>query len=336
MLPGWRLPEWLIEDGIGETRAILLDGEDIVAARVVWDDEPWRAGAIAEAKLLHRVRGTRRGTVRLPDDTVAHVDALDPALTEGMSLTVQVTRASLAERGRTKLPQVRPAPGRAPAPAPSLHEELARGPHPVRTLRITDRAFDDAGWADLCEQAHSGEVAFPGGTLLVCPTPAMTLIDIDGALPPLDLALAAVPALAGTLARLDIGGVVGIDFPTLERRQDRQAVDAALGEALQGWRSERTGMNGFGFVQLVARLERPSLVARASLHPAATAARQLLRQAERVAGPGVLLLTAAPAVLRALRPAWEAELARRTGRTVARREEPGLALTAGFAQAIAP
>jgi hypothetical protein len=328
------LPELLIEAGIGETRAILVEGEDILAARVAWDNESWRAGTVTQARLLHRHPGTRRGAVRLPDDSIALIDGLDGPLAEGATLIVQVTRAALAERGRTKLPQVRPAPKREPTAAPTLADELRNGPHPVRTLRITDRAFDAAGWDELVEQALTGEVAFPGGALLICPTPAMTLIDIDGALPAADLALAAVPAIAAALPRLDIGGSIGIDFPSLERRQDRQAVDATLGEALAGWRGERTAMNGFGFVQLVARLERPSLVARYAMQPAAAAARRLLRQAERVEEPGALLLTAAPAVQRALSAEWEAELARRTGRTIRRAEAAGLALHAGFAQAV--
>lgn len=330
------MPEWLIETGIAETRAILVDGDDILAARVVWEDEAWRAGTVTPARLLHRHPGTRRGAVRLPDDTVALIDGLDGPVAEGATLIVQITRAAMAERGRTKAPQARPAPKRQPGPPPSLLDELRQGVHPVRALRITDRDFDHAGWDDLIEQALTGEVAFPGGALLVCPTPAMTLIDIDGTLPPADLAMAAVPAIAAAFARLDIAGSVAIDFPTLERRQDRQGVDAALGEALtqSGWRGERTGMNGFGLVQLISRLERPSLVSRCALHPAAAAVRRLLRQAERVQEPGVLLLTAAPAVLRALRPEWEAELARRTGRTIARAERPGLALHAGFAQAV--
>jgi hypothetical protein len=327
------LPEWLIERGIGETRAILVHDDGILAARVVWDDD-LRAGTVLEARLATRVPGTRRGAVRLPGGAIALIDGLDPALAEGAPFPVRVTRAAIAERGRTKLAHVKPAPGEAPR-VPDLAETLRATGHPVRVLLPTDRSFDRAGWADLVEEAMTGEVAFPGGTLTISPTPAMTLIDIDGPPPVTPLALAAVPAVVGALARLDIAGSVGVDFPTLPTKADRQAVDAALETALAGWKGERTAVNGFGFVQLVSRLEGPSLVARFARRPAATAARALLRQAEHVGETGALLLTAAPAVRRALLPEWEAELVRRTGRIVRWNEEAGLALYAGFAQAVA-
>ncbi len=327
---------WLHEAGIGEERAILVEGGQIIAARVQWD-EPWRTGAVAEARLITRIPGTRRAAVRLPDGSEALAEGLDPALTEGAAVRVRITRGAIAEKGRTKLPLVRAAgPGEAPRPAPSLLEELTAGDFPVRSIAAHDSSLEDFGWDDLMGEALGGEVAFQGGSLVISPTPAMTLIDIDGPPPLPALALAAVPAVIGALARLDIGGSVGIDFPSLPEKAQRQAVDAALAEAARsaGWQGERTGMNGFGFVQFVSRLERPSLVARFARHPAAAAARRLLRAAERVREPGTLLLTAHPAVRRAMRPEWEAELARRTGRLLRWQEETGLALLAAFAQAV--
>jgi len=331
------LTEWLIETGIGEDRAVLVDDHTILAARVCWR-EPWRAGAIAPARLDHRHPGSRRGAVHLPDGTIATIDALPPGLTHGATLAARITRAAVAEQGRFKLAQCRPAGEATPCSAPSLAETLAETGMPVRTLGLLDRSFDNAGWDELIEQAQTGQIDFPGGKLTISPTPAMTLIDIDGLPPLLPLAQAAIPAIAAALARLDIGGSVGIDFPGLEARAERQAVDAALTTALAqaGWRGERTGMNGFGFVQLISRLARPSLIARMAFHPARAAAHALLRRAERVTEPGALLLVAHPAVLAAIDPALEAELARRAGRSIRREARAGLALHGGFAQAIAP
>lgn len=328
------MPEWLLESGIGETRAILVEHGEICAARVDWD-EALRPGLIASAQLIAKSAGARRGIAQFEDGAQVLVDGLPATATEGARLNLRVTRAAIAERGRTKLPNARPATAsETPRPAPTLTQELQSGPYPVRTLPITDRRFDDHGWDELIEQALTGDIAFAGGSLIVSPTPAMTLIDIDGSLPLPALALAAIPAIASAMTRLDIGGSVGIDFPTLSDKKDRQAVDAALGAALGPWKGERTAMNGFGFVQLVSRLERPSLVAMMARRPAAAAARALLRHAERVAEPGTLLLTAHPAVRRAIRPEWEADLARRTGRMLRWDEQPALALAAGFAQAI--
>jgi hypothetical protein len=324
--------EWLYEAGIGEERAIRVEGGAIVAARVEWD-APLRAGLVADARVASKPAGARRGLVRFADGAEALIDRLPASVTEGETVRVKVTRAPLAERGRSKLAQAGLAPDASPGPAPSLREALEASGESVRAVRSDGPDFAGAGWDELVEEALTGEIAFPGGALMVSPTSAMTLIDVDGDLPSHALALAAVPAVAAALARLDLTGSVGIDFPTLREKRERQAVDAVLGEALRDWRGERTAMNGFGFVQLVSRRERPSLVARYANRVEA-AARILLRRAERVAEPGRLLLTAAPPVRRAVRAEWEAELARRTGRTIVWREDPSLAPTAAFAQAL--
>lgn len=320
---------WLVEEGIGEHRAILLEGGAIVAARVTW---PGRlaAGEIADAVLTSRTAGSGRGTVRFAGGEEALVDRLPHSASEGAALRVEVTREAIAERGRTKLAQARPSEA-APRSAPKLAERLDA--KVVRRFPGSDWPGSD--WDELWTEAWDGEIAFAGGALTISPTPAMTLIDVDGATAPRALALAAAKAAAEAIRRLDLAGSIGIDFPSLADKADRRAVDEGLAAALAGWPHERTAMNGFGFVQLVARLERPSLVARLARDRAGSAARRLLRQAEGVEAPGVLLLTAHPAVRSAVLPGWEDELARRTGRALRWAENSALAFTGAFAQAIA-
>ncbi len=320
--------EWQIEEGIAETRAMLVIDGVAAAARLDWPGS-LAAGEVANARLIARGTGSRRGTMRFTSGEQALIDDLPKDASEGAELRVIVTRPALAETGRLKLAQCRSSTA-APRPAPGLAEMLRGEGEDVRVVR----RFDPDDWDAIIAEAADGVVAFAGGSLTLCPTPAMTLIDIDGTLPPRALALAAVPAVAEAIGRLDLAGSIGVDFPTLPDKSDRRAVDVALETALAHWPHEVTAMNGFGFVQMIARLSRPSLLARLAADRAGAAARQLLRHAEAVAEPGALLLTAHPAVRIALRPEWEGQLAARTGRQSRWQIDAGLALAGGFAQAV--
>ncbi len=321
------MAEWLLERGIGEDRAIRIERGEIAEARLDWPGS-LVAGEVADAVLIARATGTSRGTARFASGEEALVGKLPKDASEGAALRLEVTRAAIGERGRLKRAQARPTK-REPH-RPDLAARLIAEGHTVREVR----QFPEGEWDALLAEALSGEIAFAGGALLFAPTPAMTVVDIDGALAPRQLALAAVPALASSLRRFDLGGSIAIDFPTLQDKADRRAVDEALGAALADWPHERTAINGFGLVQIVARLERPSLLHRARHSRTALLARQLLRQAEAVMEPGALLLTIHPALEAKLKPEWLAELARRTGREVRLAIDPKLALEGAFAQAV--
>ncbi len=322
------MPDWLVERGIGEERAILFEGGIIRAARLRWSGSIFH-GAVVEAVVTERFPGTAAGIVRLPDGTEAFTRRLVSTDSQGRKVRVAIEREAIAEQGRLKRAQA--VVSAAPLePAPSLLETLRSEGF---TPREVHRFPAEADWEELFAEAWAGAVEFSGGCLLFADTPAMTVIDVDGG-PPEAIFHNAVPALALALRRFDLGGKIGIDFPTQTDKGDRRAVDQRLGEALDDWPHERTAMNGFGFVQIVARLQRPSLLRMIGHHGPSAAARMLLRRAEMIGEPGALLLTCHPAIKARLKPEWLAELARRTGREVRIALDPGLALEGAFAQAV--
>lgn len=317
-----------METGIGETRAMLVRDGNALATKLHW---PGRlsAGQVEDAQLIYREGGTPRGFARFSNGEEALVDHLPRHAAEGATIRLQIVRGAMAETGRMKYAHARPSD--APCQkAPDLAALLASSGYKMRKVH----RFPIAGWEDIMSLAFAGEMAFAGGALWLSPTPAMTLIDVDGTLPPTTLALAAVEPLAEAIALLDLAGSIGVDFPTLATKAERKQVDQALGDALASLPHERTAMNGFGFIQIVSRLERPSLLHLATYQPAHAAARLLLRRAEQVDAPGVLLLTCHPRVRSCVLPEWEAELTRRTGRPVRWSLDSALAIEGCFAQAL--
>jgi hypothetical protein len=317
------LADWLVEEGIAEHRAVRIAGDRIVEARVEW---PGRlaAGWVIEGRLASRTAGSTRGTALAESGEEVLVDRLPKDAREGASLRIAIVRAALEGPGRFKRAQGRPSD------AP-----LAQPPLAARLGASSVRRFPAGDWDDLVDEALAGKVVFPAGALLFAPTPAMTTIDIDGNLPARALALAAIPELAGALRRFDLGGSVAIDFPTLQNKADRRAVDEALGAKLGDWPHERTAMNGFGLVQLVARLERPSLLHLATWQRHALVWRRLLRRAEALEGAGAIELSIHPALERAIEADHVAALERRSGSRVKLRKAATLAPEAPLAQRVA-
>jgi hypothetical protein len=190
--------------------------------------------------------------------------------------------------------------------------------------------LEASGWSELLDEARAGLVAYPGGELHVSVTPAMTLIDVDGHLPPSELMVAGAGAAAKTIRRHGVGGSIGIDLPTVEGKAMRQAAAAAV-DAVLPQPFERTAVNGFGFLQIVRPRTHASMFELAA-DRAPFEARALMRRAGSEIGS--VRLAANPAVIRVLEanPAWIEQLSRQVGGAVTLRADPAVPMSGGHAE----
>lgn len=296
----------LIELAPGAQRGLELAGERVIAAHFARNDESLPLALIAPARLI--ARNGRRGTVAMAG-AEAVVEPAPPDWRQGETRLAQVVREAWSDGVRDK--QARVALHDGPAqPAPALMERL---PGASLVLSHGPDRLAAAGWDAVVDEALTGMIDFPGGRLLMSPTPAMLVIDVDGPGDALALAQGAARAVAAAVRRLGLGGPIVVDFPTLGGRAARSAVDAILAQALPA-PFEKTAINGFGLVQIIRPRTRRSLVD--EVRRPGFAGLELLRRAMRVVGP--VAIEAAPAVIDWLQahPMLVAELARLTGGTV--------------------
>jgi hypothetical protein len=311
------LPEWLIERGIGETRMARIEQGEIVDAQIRLDGQA-RPGEIRPARLKRA--GMPALAVDAGEEYLLPKGA--PGATEGAEISIEVTREKIPGSEPWKRPLARyVADGGLRTAAPQSDGEVLTFPCP-------DDPLAAAGWDDLMDEARSGMVKFAGGELRISPTPAMTLIDVDGTLPAEQLAINGASAAAKAIRRLDIGGSIGIDLPTTGSKAARQAAASAIDEILEQ-PFERTAVNGFGFVQIVRPRLRASLVELAA-DRANFEARALLRRAGRETA--ATRLAVHPAVAAALKTEWLEALGRQIGGMVSLRTDPGLTMSAGYAE----
>ena len=323
------MPEWLYEEGIGENRAILVEDGEIRQARI---ERPGslRVGSIVSAILRNILIPGRRGLALCADGTELLIEPLPRSLSEGARIHAEIVREEIVEPGHAKRAKARIC-DEAPKEGPGLLDHIRESGRKLRILTPHGPdSLEQAGWSELLEEAASGEIAFPGGALRMSLTPAMTLFDVDGTLDRGALAVAGAQAAAGAIARMDIGGSIGIDLPTAGSKEARQRAAAAI-DAVLPQPFERTAVNGFGFVQIVRPRPRPSIPEILRVDPPGAAARALLRLAERSPGHGPRTLIAAPAVIAAIeaQPLWMDMLGRRLGAGIVLRADASLAISAG-------
>lgn len=311
------MPEWLIERGIGETRAVLIGQDEIIETRVFLD-EAVPAGSVLEARLKRA--GIPAVAVAGGQEYLLPKGA--PGIVEGGTFTMEITRESIPGAESWKHPLA--AACDAEPHRSKLPGRLVTFPNPIDE-------FGMAGWHDVLEEARSGVIRFGGGDLRVSPTPAMTLIDVDGTLPPYELALAGVRAAARTIRRHGIGGSIGVDLPTLRGKEQRKAAVDAF-DLVFPQPFERTAVNGFGFLQIVRPRRHASLFELAQ-DRTAFEARALLRAAA-MSGPGIKRLVAHPAVVRLLEGWTEGllKLATQVGGRVDLRADAALPMSGGYAE----
>ena len=320
------MPEWLVERGIGEVRAALIENGEIIEARIELDGTV-PAGSVLEARVANASSNGRNAIAVAEGGAEYLLPKGARGVTQGATLAIEVTRAAIPGAEPWKRPLARASdkpiglappliglPGARELVFPPVRDELA-----------------DAGWNDLIDEARSGTITFAGGELRISATPAMTLIDVDGYLPPDELAILGAGEAARAVRRFDIGGSIGIDLPTAGSRTSRQRAAEALDGVLQK-PFERTAVNGFGFLQVVRPRVRPSLVELA-LDVADFEARALLRRSALKAS-GSRRLVANPRVIAVFEKNrdWVGELARQLGGQVELRSDASLPMSGGYAE----
>ncbi len=317
------MAEWLYEEGIGEARAALVSGDRIVEAQIEREGTYARAGAIMAGRLIHTLIVRRRGIVRLDSGEEILVEPIPPKVAEGGLVRVEILREAIPEPGqntvRDKLARGRiAAPGSTVGPGPSLLQRLRESNLPVIPCPAheVDR-LEAAGWSELMAEAANGEVGGVDAALRIFVTPAMTLIDVDGAAPPAQLGPKGAKLAAIAIRRMAITGSIGIDLPTMNNKDERLIAAAQIDKYLPQ-PFERTAVNGYGFVQIIRQRKRPSLIELLRADPVRAGAMAALRRAERhggAAGAGAMTLAVAPAVAADIRahPDWLKRLERRRG-----------------------
>lgn len=312
------MPEWFIERGIGESRCALVEDGEIAEARVELE-----GGTPAGSVIAARLKQVMRPAIAIAQDVEYLLPKGAAGMSEGAALNIEITRQAIPGSEPWKRPLAR-VTEEAPRDASELAGRELTFPSPGDELGAH-------GWAELIEQARSGVVQFAGGELRISPTPAMTLIDVDGYLDPDELAVRGAAESAKAIRRLDIGGSIGIDLPTVGGKAARQAAAAAIdGQLPQPF--VRTAVNGFGFVQVVRPRMRASLVELAQ-DRASFEARALLRRAA-LGAPGSKQLVAHPAVTAVLEshPEWRDALSRQIGGAVSLRADATLPMSGGYAE----
>jgi Ribonuclease G/E len=325
---------WLIDAGVGETRAGLLEGEQIVELVVRRATDLGRRaelGAVHRARILRVEQRLRGAFLDLGIEGPAAFLRLEAAAVppvEGTLATVRVVR----EAGGGKGPVVRrlPDPPVAGPEGPRLEApgldalalNAAQRLDPEARARL-DEAFEEAGEI---------EVRLPGGgRIAIEPTAALTAVDVDASDRQgsgdaerfaLELNLAAAAAAFRQLRLRSLGGLAAIDFVAMRAPRSRARLNAALAALARAdvGQTRAAPLSEFGLAEIMRRQTRQPLHERmagpARVEAAAWAAlRAIEREAAHARGRRVVagVCPEVDRFLRAVAFDWRAALSNRIG-----------------------
>lgn len=327
-----------IDDAVGEYRRALLDpsGKPFRLEIERWSERDSRARL--DEVWWGRVRGRMAGSrgwfvdIGLTEDGVIEATRAG-AVTEGALIPVRVKSEAYADKGPTlsladmaaNVPRPdRPGKRGAPADDPFL-----RGVEVIATVDgQTARPQVEAA----IEEAGQRVVAIEGGgNIAIEMTRAMTVIDVDSAdratgrgadAFALDLNLVAAAEAARQIGLRGIGGLVAVDFVSMEQPRDQRSVSEAFRKSLTGWlcrASEVLELSQFGVCEAaIARRQRrvhDALAVPAAEREALDALRQIESAgwAERGARIGAKVSQEAAKWLQADQIGWKEALAGRIG-----------------------
>lgn len=250
----------------GERRLAVVEQGKLVEMHVHRDGDGPAAGTRMQAR-LHRKLGTQ-GILRAGNTEIL-LSRWPQGATEGQDILIEITRAAWPEHGRPRLARARALPPTAdlqtqPAEWPTLPKQ---GLHAAKGWP----GWLAEQWDDHFQTAGIGHVPIAGGSLQFTPTPALVAVDVDGNARPEALVAEALPAIARLIRLWRLGGNIVIDLPTIDK-PTRQKATEALDTAMADLRFERTGINGFGLLQIVCERRGPSILERAWYDKAGTAA----------------------------------------------------------------
>lgn len=270
--------EIVVDERIGETRAVLLDRDRILEIRVErWSDRATRAAW--GQSFMGRVRAIdgRIGGAFVdlgigPEGFLPFGRDRAPQVNEGAAIEVRVVREAMGDKG----------------PALTLIGEGEGKPVP----RALDEAEAWAGWDGDIRAAEEEEVAtidealeaalspyariMGGGRLIIEQTAALTAIDVDAA----DrhqsgdparfahvLNMAAAHTAVRQIRRRGLGGLIVIDFTGPRRRGDTDALTAAIKQEFDAERAsgidapktEMLPVSRFGLCEIARQKRRRTL-----------------------------------------------------------------------------